>query len=71
MALIGFFTGLRGAAIVMMLGFLGGALTGLLLMALGRLKRKDPVPFAPFLALAALVNIFWGEQLWDWYINIL
>ena len=71
MALIGFFTGLRGTAIVMMLGFLVGALTGLLLMAMDRLKRKEAVPFAPFLALAALVNIFWGEQLWDWYINLL
>lgn len=71
MLLIGFFVGLRGTAVVMMLGFTLGAVTGLLLIGAGRLTRKDALPFGPFLSLAALIQIFWGPQLWDWYINLL
>ncbi|MEW5785663.1 MAG: A24 family peptidase [Bacillota bacterium] len=71
MALIGFFVGLRGTAVVMMLGFTAGALTGLLLIALGRLTRKDALPFGPFLSLAVLVELFWGELIWNWYIHLL
>jgi prepilin signal peptidase PulO-like enzyme (type II secretory pathway) len=36
-----------------------------------RLNRKDAVPFGPFLSLAALIEIFYGPMLWDWYINLL
>jgi leader peptidase (prepilin peptidase) / N-methyltransferase len=71
MALIGFFVGLRGTAVVMMLGFTLGAVTGLLLILARRLNRKDAVPFGPFLSLAALIEIFYGPMLWDWYINLL
>lgn len=71
MALIGFYVGLRGTALVMMFGFTLGAVTGLLLMVSRRLTRKDAVPFGPFLSLAALIQIFWGPLLWDWYINLL
>ncbi len=71
MLLIGFYVGLRGTAVVMMLGFTLGALTGLLLIILRRLTRKDALPFGPFLSLAALIEIFWGPLLWNWYINLL
>ncbi len=71
MAMIGFYVGLRGTAVVMMLGFMLGAITGLVLIAARRLTRKDAVPFGPFLSLAALIEIFWGPLLWDWYINLL
>lgn len=69
-AMIGLFTGLRGVAIVLFLSFLFGALTGLTLMALKKLTRKDALPFAPFLALAAAIEIFLGSQIWLWYINL-
>jgi len=71
MALIGFYTGLRGTAVVMMLGFTMGALVGLILIAARRLTRKDALPFGPFLSAAALIEIFWGSFIWSWYINLL
>lgn len=71
MLLIGFFVGLRGTAVVMMVGFTLGAVTGLLLIAARRLTRKDALPFGPFLAIATLIQIFWGPLLWNWYINLL
>lgn len=71
MAMIGLFVGLRGTVVVMMLGFLFGALVGLAFIILGRLTRKDALPFAPYLSLAALIQVLWGEQIWNWYINLL
>lgn len=70
MAMIGFYVGLRGTALVMLLGFFFGALVGVSYIILGRLTRKDALPFAPYLALATLVEVFWGEQLWSFYINL-
>ncbi|MBS3948087.1 MAG: prepilin peptidase [Dethiobacter sp.] len=71
MALIGFYVGLRGTAVVMMLGFTMGALVGLILIAARRLTRKDALPFGPFLSAAALIEIFWGSFIWSWYVNLL
>jgi len=70
-AMIGFFVGLRGTAVVLLLAFLFGALVGVTFMVLGKLTRKDALPFAPYLALAAFIQVFWGEQIWHWYINLL
>lgn len=70
MALIGFYVGVRGTALVMLFGFFFGALVGVTYMILGKLTRKDALPFAPYLSLATLVEVFWGEQLWNIYINL-
>jgi len=71
MALIGLFLGMRGTALVMLLGFMIGALTGIYFMVTGKLSRKDALPFAPFLSLAALIEIFWGQAIWEWYTGFL
>jgi len=70
MALIGLYVGLRGTALVFFLGFMIGAITGIAFMVLGRLTRKDALPFAPFLSLATLLQVLWGEQIWDWYLDL-
>jgi prepilin signal peptidase PulO-like enzyme (type II secretory pathway) len=69
-AMIGLYAGLRGTAAVLLLAFLFGALTGLALIAAAKLTRKDALPFAPFLALAAYIEVFCGNRIWDWYINL-
>ncbi len=71
MALIGLYVGLQGTVIVFLLGFMLGALTGVTFMVLGKLTRKDALPFAPFLSIATLVQILWGQHIWNWYINLL
>ena len=47
--------------------FLTGSLTGLALMALGKMGRKSRIPFGPFLSLGALVALFLGSQVWELY----
>ncbi|MDW7740190.1 MAG: prepilin peptidase [Bacillota bacterium] len=71
MLMIGCYVGLRGTAVVLMLGFVFGALVGVAFMIMKKLTRKDALPFAPYLSLASLINVFWGEQIWSWYINLM
>ena len=69
-AMIGLYLGFRGTAMMMLLGFVAGALVGVYFMVSGKLTRKDALPFAPFLSLAALIELFLGEEIWHWYINL-
>lgn len=55
--------GIAHVALGLFLGFLFGALGGILLIALGIKTRKDPVPFAPFLAAGAVVAVLFGHGL--------
>ncbi len=71
MAMIGLFVGLRGVAVVLLAAFIFGALVGIAMMLLGRATRKSALPFAPYLALATTVEVFWGEAIWHWYINLI
>jgi leader peptidase (prepilin peptidase)/N-methyltransferase len=51
------------------IGFVLGAVVGLLLMVSGRRGRKDSVPFGPFLAGGAAVAVFFGRPLIDWWLR--
>ncbi len=55
---VGAWTGITGAFDCLMIGSLLGAVWGLRLMAAGKAKRSDPIPFGPFLAVGAVVNFF-------------
>ncbi len=70
-ALLGFWIGFRGIAITMILGFLTGALAGVVLILLGLRRRKDPLPFGPFLSLGTLIALFWGDALFRWYLKLI
>lgn len=54
-------------------GFLGcamGAFVGGGAMAVGLLSRRQPMPFGPFLALGAILTIFWGEGILYIYMQL-
>jgi leader peptidase (prepilin peptidase)/N-methyltransferase len=38
-------------------------------MALGWLKRRQPIPFGPFLSAAAGITLIWGERLIQAYLS--
>jgi len=67
MALVGAFLGWKAVAVTLLVGCLSGSLVGLSLIALRRLGRREHMPFGPFLALGALVSLFWGDALIAWY----
>lgn len=66
-AVIGLFLGIRWVGMGLVLAFLaGGFLAGLLLL-LRLVKRKDHIPFGPWLALGAAVTALYGSEIWTWY----
>jgi prepilin signal peptidase PulO-like enzyme (type II secretory pathway) len=66
-ALMGFVVGPASLLVGVLVGsVLGGLIAGTLI--LGRLKsRRDYMPHGPFLALGAVIALFWGPELWDIY----
>ena len=68
--LLGLYLGWLGAGEVvlgLLLGFVYGAVVGLLLIATGVRTRKDHIPFGPFLAAGAMTALLVGEAILDWY----
>lgn len=68
-AAVGAFLGLRYSLLGLFLAFIFGAVVGLVLMALGRKKRKDYIPFAPFIAAGCLTAMLFGEPILQWYLR--
>jgi leader peptidase (prepilin peptidase)/N-methyltransferase len=55
-------------AIAMFVGFFFAFVpAAVLLVRHGREARKEAIPLGPFLALGAVVTLFAGDEIWDWY----
>lgn len=48
-----------------------GALVGGTLRLAGRIRRRQPIPFAPFIWFGAMAAYLYGTDLWQWYLNLL
>jgi leader peptidase (prepilin peptidase)/N-methyltransferase len=59
------------AALAVFLGALCGAITGGLLMAAGKIRRRHALPFGVFMALGGIIALFFGPELWALYRNLL
>jgi len=68
-AMLGFFLG-QAVLVALFLGFLLGALTGILLMAAGVKKRKSRIPFGPFLAAGGVIALLYGDRLLELWTNL-
>jgi leader peptidase (prepilin peptidase)/N-methyltransferase len=66
-AMIGAFLGWKQALLTIFIGALTGSVIGLFLMVFKGKSRKHPVPFGPFLSLGAVVSLFAGPAIWNWY----
>lgn len=55
---LGLWLGLKASIVCLMLSFILGGAIGVLLLATGIKKRKDPIPFGPFLCLGAFISYF-------------
>jgi leader peptidase (prepilin peptidase) / N-methyltransferase len=58
------------AALAVFFGALLGALLGGVLMAVGKMQRRTALPFGVFLAIGGLFSLFFGEQVWNWYLGV-
>ncbi len=66
-AMIGAFLGWKGMLLTIFLAALSGSISGLFLVLCRGRSRAEPIPFGPFLALGAMVSLFWGPEILHWY----
>ncbi|MFD2328291.1 prepilin peptidase [Cohnella sp. GCM10020058] len=69
-AVLGFVVGLPNTAVAFVAACLAGTLVGGVLLATGVVKRKQPVPFGPFLALGACLAYGYGADIIDYYLSL-
>ena len=69
-ALIGLVTGFPLIFVALLMGIILGGLVAGLLLALKIKRRKETIPFAPFLSLATLATLIWGSDILGWYLGL-
>ncbi|WP_440896003.1 prepilin peptidase [Amphibacillus sp. Q70] len=69
-ALLGIVFGYPYIFLVFFLSTLYGAFVNLLLLMLKKVSRKSKVPFGPYISLAALTVLFFGEQIVNGYLTL-
>ncbi|MFM9971085.1 MAG: prepilin peptidase [Burkholderiales bacterium] len=71
LAAIGAWTGWKMLPLVILASSVIGAVVGVLLIVLARRGREVPIPFGPYLALAGVVALFWGQTLTREYLKLI
>ena len=67
LAMIGAFLGWKAVILTILLSSLIGSVTGIIIMVLKGKDFKYAIPFGPFLSLGAVISLFYGESLINWY----
>ncbi len=68
LAMIGAVTGVTGVLFTLFAGSVLGTIAGIVPMIRhGQINRQMQIPFGPYLSAGALVYIFFGDMLIDWY----
>lgn len=63
LGMIGAFLGLRGALGAVVVSSLVGSVVGIVLVVAQKKSLKLAIPYGPFLAIGALVFLFWGDYI--------
>jgi len=71
LAAIGAWLGWKALPIVILLSSLVGAIVGIALIVLRRQGREVPIPFGPYLVVAGLIALFWGDSITRKYLDFL
>jgi len=69
-ALIGLVAGFPLIFVALLLAVIVGCLVAGFLLALKVKRRREAIPFAPFLSLAAIVTLLWGSNILSWYLGL-
>lgn len=71
MALLGLVFGMQGIGLTLFFSSLLGCLIGAGLMLIGRIGRKTPIPYGPFIAVGGVIAYLYGDKIMVWYLNYL
>lgn len=67
---LGFILGIKMIFLTIFLSFILGAIISIFLLITKIKRKKDPIPFGPFIILGFIITAFWGEQLISWYLQM-
>ena len=67
MAFVGLVVGFPHILLALFLSFVLGGLISGILFAARRIGRRDPIAFAPFIALGTITTLFYGEHIIRWW----
>ena len=70
LAMIGAFLGWKAVILTILLGSLIGSITGIIIMVSKGKDFKYAIPFGPFLSLGAVIALFYGPSLINWYLYL-
>ena len=85
LAMIGAFTGWKGALVALFISAFTGAVVGLIVFVIGKSRSacedsassdsqkqsalSTMIPYGPFLAFGGLLALLWGKMFWTWYLS--
>jgi len=68
-AMIGALLGWKEVLLAIFSASVIGSVVGLILIGMHLRGRSDPIPFGPFLVIGALISLFFGNNIFDWYLG--
>ena len=71
LAAIGAWLGWKLLPLTILASSLVGAVVGIALIVFAKHAREKPIPFGPYLAVAGLIAMFWGERITRQYLDLL
>jgi len=70
-ALIGLATGFPLVFLSLIIGVILGGIVAVALVIARKRKRRQTIPFGPFLALATMITLLWGSNILNWYLGLM
>lgn len=71
LAMMGSFIGWQLALFTIFIASLLGTIVGVILIMLSKITIKGKIPFGPYLAVGAVISLFWGRNIINWYARLL
>jgi len=68
--LIGLVTRLPLVIVALLIGILLGGVVAIALLLFMKKGRKDVIPYGTFLAIGPIITLLWGNEIFDWYLNL-
>ncbi len=70
-AVFGAWFGYLALPFILVISSFVGAIIGIIHLKLSKQGSDTPIAFGPYLCLAALIYLFWGQTIINWYLNLL